>query len=171
MEFLIVSKLQHFLSCSERGQYFNADSSLAGNLIHFNFRGNNRSTCLPRMVVFPIVWANQLLYPSVPDILAINSYMMNNILQEITDVYECFFHYPLLWCAWVSTHAAFGIVRNCCGIPSAAGTLPACSLFILHSGAMPLRWVGKTLGKQAHTSNFALPLFSAMTTCFERQLL
>lgn len=33
MEFPNVSKLQHFLSCSVIGQYFNADSSLAGNLI------------------------------------------------------------------------------------------------------------------------------------------
>lgn len=56
--------------------------------------------------------------------------------------------------AWVPTHDAFGIVRNCCGIPSAAGSLPACSLFLLHSGVMPLRCVA--LGKQAHTSDFAL---------------
>lgn len=33
MEFPNVSKLQHFLSCSVIGQYFNTDSSLVGNLI------------------------------------------------------------------------------------------------------------------------------------------
>lgn len=201
MEFPNVSKLQHFLSCSVIGQYFNADSRLAGNLIQklfrilgsplvfcakmscSNFRGNKRHTWLPKTAVFPIVWANQLLCTSVPDILAINSQMVNNIylntkylfkcihinvcgiwrdvrvcrfspqlLLEITNVYVWFF--VSLSSAWVPTHDAFGIVRNCCGIPSAAGSLPACSLFLLHSGVMPLRCVA--LGKQAHTSDFAL---------------
>lgn len=88
------------------------------------------------------------------------------LLLQITNVYCVFFHYPLLTC--LSLHP-------CCFwnhmqlLWYSLSSWISASLFPIYLTLSTIPLTCITLGKQAHTSDFALPLFSAITTCFERQ--